>query len=235
MAKATRVCCECNKTFNIIENEYIKTKQGRYCEIKCYKDKQLKKGLSKKTVDKEVEVILEVQEQERKLVEEKHLEEVRKKQESKKREIGRTENLDRLINYLSANYNISVFPNHFYIKLASINSGTKKGMTTGIKYDELLEMFKLKQKHLNDIYEKNTRHGKEMSGIQRINYDIAVLINKYDSFLKWKERQKILESNAAIEVKEKSSEVKLDYTNISKAGKQKEEDMDISDILNDIY
>ncbi|MEG2289586.1 MAG: hypothetical protein RSC24_06425 [Clostridium sp.] len=235
MAKTTRKCCMCGSVFDIFKNNYIKTNSGRYSEVKCYKEKQKRKGFSDETIDLEVSEILKVQLSEKQRLEAEYLKDSKKKLVAKNNELNRKENLDMLINYLSEEYEVSVFSNHFFIKLAQINNGTLRGLRVGIPYTDILEMFKLQQRYLNNTYERNLRYGKNMVGIQRVNYDLAIITNKYDSYVKWKEKQSILEDITTI-ANETSSDLNINYSIISKAGKSSESDgIDINELLDDIY
>lgn len=67
---------------------------------------------------------------------------------------------------------------------------------------------------------------------QRINYDLSVLVNKYDSYLKWLEKQKILEAEKEIEKNENIVGKTIGYVN-QKAEKNNSDD--ISDLVDDIF
>ena len=50
--------------------------------------------------------------------------------------------------------------------------------------------------YLDKINAQNIAKGKEITGVSRVKYDLKVLYNKYDSYLKFLEKQKILEAEA---------------------------------------
>lgn len=58
------------------------------------------------------------------------------------------------------------------------------------------DMFVRKQSYLDKINAQNIAKGKEITGVSRVKYDLKVLYNKYDSYLKFLEKQKILEAEA---------------------------------------
>ena len=92
-------------------------------------------------------------------------------------------------------------------------------------------MFKRKQKFLSKLYANNVAKGKEMTAIQRINYDISVIIDKYEDYLKWKSNQKLLEN----EINNNNNEIKVDYTKLNNTVKNVENETDILSILDDLY
>lgn len=233
MAKATRKCRVCGNEFNIVENDYVTFKNG-YVEVGCFKEYKLKQGISEEVVDIQLSELLDISQKEKKERSDKDLEITRKKIDSKKRESGRTQNLDRLINYFTDTYGISNYPQFFYRKLAEINRGTFKGLKVGIPYNDLLDMFKIKQVNLNNIYARNIRIGKEIDGLGRINYDLAIIINKYDEYVKWKNKQNILASTAIQEVEKSKTEIKIDYSKIVSNARD-DNSLDIGDLLDDIY
>ena len=50
-------------------------------------------------------------------------------------------------------------------------------------------MWKRKMPYLQKVNDKNIRMGKKIDGMARINYDMAIVLSKYDSYLEWKEQQ----------------------------------------------
>lgn len=65
-----------------------------------------------------------------------------------------------------------------------------------IPASHLYDMFVRKQSYLDKINAQNIAKGKEITGVSRVKYDLKVLYNKYDSYLKFLEKQKILEAEA---------------------------------------
>ena len=99
---------------------------------------------------------------------------------------------DELYIFIMEQYKIEVIPSFVWQRLNEIFSGTYKGMTKGIPPSHLLDMWRRYIRKLNKIAAENTVKGKTFNTDMRIRYDLAVLINKYDSYLKWREKQKIL-------------------------------------------
>ena len=86
---------------------------------------------------------------------------------------------------------------------------------------------------LNKTAQRNKIQGKNMDASQRINYDLSILINKYDSYLKWLEKQRI------IEVENDNEQPNLNITNFINVNQHNNvsnnEDEDLSDLVDDIF
>lgn len=92
---------------------------------------------------------------------------------------------DELYKYLQTFYNIVVLPTYFFVKMDSIYNGTYKGLARGIPAEHLLDMWKRKSNYLLKVYAGNQAKGKNLDSMGRINYDLAILLNQYDNYLKW--------------------------------------------------
>lgn len=137
----------------------------------------------------------------------------------------------QLTDFIFEAYNVTFLPKHFYMKLQSIYKGELNNMSEPIPVDDLLYMWKSKMDYLNKTYEYNKEHGKDMVGIQRISYDLAILLNKYDSYKRWKEKQ-----NAIHEQQKKTVEEHKQSKAIQKIQpkSQHQEDDNIDDIIDEI-
>lgn len=234
MAKQTRKCKICGKEFNIIKNDYVKFRNG-FCEIKCFIKHKRNKGIVEDIIQLELEELLKITKEEKRIRSEKELEETKKKIKAKSKEINRKENHNKLVNYFIDTYSIRVIPQYFYSKLAQINNGTFKGIAKGIPYNHLYEMFKIKQSELDRIANNCKKKGNELVGVNRLNYDLAVIVSKYDGYLQWKQKQEILEAEA-VKQKQEEKEAKVNYKYIEKVSKSShDDDLSICDLVDDIY
>lgn len=142
---------------------------------------------------------------------------------------------DDVYSFMLEQYDLVAIPKYVFEKLDSIYSGTYYGLSIPIPPADLLDMWQRKMGELNKIYNKNKSVGKEMDGVGRINYDLAILINKYDSYLKWKEKMRILETESIESQKQMLQAV--NFQNLSKHAKvieqEKEDDMD--DLLDELF
>lgn len=88
---------------------------------------------------------------------------------------------DNISRMIQNHYKVTLVPKYIYIKLDSIYKGVYKGLAVPIPPEDLYEMFQRKMPYLDKMATK-----KKLSGVSRFNYDLAIIINKYDSFLKWR-------------------------------------------------
>ena len=110
-------------------------------------------------------------------------------------------------------YGITSLPKHFFIKLDSIYSGTASNLSKPVPPEDLLDMWKQKKSYLEDIAEKKRKHnGEPLPVYVQINYDLAVLLGKYDSYLQWKEKTRI--ASLESEKVSKNAMNKIDYEGV---------------------
>jgi hypothetical protein len=142
---------------------------------------------------------------------------------------------NRLYSWIQNNYNVVVLPKYFFIKMDSIYSGTYKGLSCGIPAEHILDMWKRKKTELDKIALNNTTKGKEINGLSRVQYDLAIIINKYDSYLNWIEKQKILEHEKNKIIEEKTN--KINYNNINRKIDTQNTNIenDINSILDEVF
>ncbi len=137
-----------------------------------------------------------------------------------------------VFNFIKDAYDVTIIPTTVWQKLGDIYNGTFKGMTIGIPPKHLLDMWKRKIDMLNGIANRNSTKGITMNVNQRINYDLSILVNKYDSYLKWLEKQKILEAEKEIEKSENIVSKSVGYV-VQKADDNNSDD--ISGLVDDIF
>lgn len=143
---------------------------------------------------------------------------------------------ESVFEFIKDAYDVTIIPTTVWEKIGNIYNGTFKGMTTGIPPKHLLDMWKRKIEMLNGIAAGNITKGKTMSADQRISYDLSVLVNKYDSYLKWLEKQKIIEAENIKNIKLKKTEITAGIIN-TKANESSENQKndDMSDLVDDIF
>lgn len=232
MGKQTRVCKRCKDKIYILKDDYLKVKTG-YIHTDCYIESQLNKNLSMDIIKEGINVIKEMMkmDNDEKIKKEREAQQLRLK--AKKEQVNRRRELDEFDRYVKDKYDITKkLPNYFYSKLADINSGVHPSVNKPIPYSDLLIMFKKQEAYLNKINEKRKSIGKELKREARLNYDLAIIVSMYDSYLDWKRRQEILESDAR-RMEKLKKESKLNINKIAKQSKQNDDDL--SDILDDIY
>jgi len=135
--------------------------------------------------------------------------------------------------FIKETYDISIIPTSVWQKLGNIYSGTYRGMGIGIPPEHLIDMWKQKVDMLNTLASNNIKKGRAMTSEQRINYDLSVLINKYDRYLKWLEKQKVLESEEATNKQNASNITRVIIEN--KVQEVNKNNDDMADLVDDIF
>ena len=220
MRAITRKCSICKEPIYINDTNEdffitLKNKTKSYTHTNCYIKKQTTKKRSPKTVE-ECQEYIEQCRQNTKVIE---------KKKSTKNE---------LYEFLFDMYDISYFPQYFYIKMDSVYKGTMKNLNKPVPPEDLLDMWKQKRNYLDKVAEQNRKKGNEISGVNRVNYDLAILLSKYDSYLKWKEQQKI--AIAELDESKKRSIEKIEYTDVARPKRVSNTDnkVDINSMLDEI-
>lgn len=132
-------------------------------------------------------------------------------------------------------YDLNIIPTNIWEKISEIYCGTYKGMSISIPPEHLLDMWKRKIDMLNSIADRNKTKGIVMSADQRLNYDLSILVNKYDSYLKWLEKQKIIEVESIKSNLKKSGIVTSIINSKANEGSEDCRNDDISDLVDDIF
>lgn len=220
MRAITRKCSICKEKINIedVNEDFFIVSNGKtntYTHSHCYIKYHTTKKRKQKTTEECQLFIEECKNKNKELVKEKNIK-------------------DELYEFLFDMYEISYFPKYFYIKMNSIYNGTFKNLNKPVSAEDLLDMWKQKRNYLNRVSEQNKKKGLEISGVNRVNYDLAILLSKYDAYLTWKEQQKIAitESN---DLKKRSVD-KIEYTDVArpKRANISNDKIDISSMLDEI-
>ena len=161
MRAITRKCSICKEPIYINDTNEdffitLKNETKSYTHTNCYIEKQTTKKRSPKTVE-ECQEYIEQCRQNTKAIE---------KKKSTKNE---------LYEFLFDMYDISYFPQYFYIKMDSVYKGTMKNLNKPVPPEDLLDMWKQKRNYLDKVAEQNRKKGNEILGVNRVNYDLAIL------------------------------------------------------------
>lgn len=242
--KNLRKCAICNKDINILHDDYIKDTRFKHTE--CFREKELtkqKNRLSIEATEEKIKIIKDKMKIEQEEIDRKELEIVNKKKQNIKNNINYKQSLSSLIDYFQKEYDICLTGNEkndfFYIRLSSISNGNYKGLKEGISFEDLLYMFKQKRDYLNKIADKKQRQGTGFKDNKaRLLYDLSVIISKYDSYKEWKEKQKLLQSEIQLKIKnENENHINYSYINqqiINEKNNKNNKDIDINDLLDEI-
>ena len=233
------ICKRCNQEIDDTNDMFSISGIGKV-HIECWRKRLLEKY---KNNTQKVNVEME------KLIEKKRQKELKDIGKEKEEQIKKQHGLDRknFFDYVIETYDISL-PKYTITKISNINNGTQEGLKEGISYEDLLYMFKSKQKDLINIYQNNIKKGNSFrDNVQRFHYDLAVIVGKYDSYKKWKEKQKLneIEQNndkAQIEEQSKQKEVFQNIYNTQQGEKQSKQNKvnteskySLEDMVDELY
>lgn len=185
----TRKCNICKKLIDISESssdDYFFKQTGKvrtFFHSQCYMEQQTHKKRKPLTEEECAFYISQI----------KTENEILKSEEKKTQEKRLIK--DQLYNFISDMYDISFFPKFFYVKMDSVYKGEYKGLKKPVPPEHLLDMWEQKKSYLLKVHERNRTHGKEIDGLQRVYYDLAILLSKYDSYLSWKDKQENVQMN----------------------------------------
>lgn len=221
MRAITRKCSICKEAIDIADSNedfFIISKNGSnsYTHSKCYIEHHTSSKRRKpKTLEECNEFIEECKSQNKDVIKAKNIR-------------------DELYSFIFDMYGISFFPNYFYIKMDSVYKGTYKNLNKPVPPEDLLDMWRQKKNYLEKVAEQNRKKGTEIEGVNRVNYDLAILLSKYDSYLKWKEQQKI--AIAELEEQKKRSVEKIEYKDVVRPQRatKNTERIDINSMLDEI-
>ena len=141
-----------------------------------------------------------------------------------------------VVRFIFAAYDIKAIPTNVWSKLNAFYAGEYPGMSVCIPPEHLFDMWQRKMKWLNQIADSNKNKGKQMDSGQRISYDLSALLNKYDSYLNWLEKQKILEAEAR--KKQEESITKISTSILNSKAKEKEcnnDNENLESLVNEIF
>jgi hypothetical protein len=140
-------------------------------------------------------------------------------------------NRNILFDYLQNKYSITKMPKQLFIKLSNIFNGKLQGLNKPIPPEHMYDMWQRKSSYLDKVHASNIIKGKKMEGYIRLNYDLAIIISKYDDYLAWLDRQKSLAVDNE-KLKENVEVTKVLYKQNIQPSKQ--DNNDIADIIDEL-
>lgn len=141
---------------------------------------------------------------------------------------------DDLNEWLLSNYDITAVPTRFWQVTADLERGVYKGKKCRpVSINMLVDMWKWGQKRLNKIASKNkTNHMGPQNDTDRLRYDLSILIGHVGDYIKYTTRTK----EESVEIKNRVQTTnKINYENLNVQPKEKQNDSNILDLMNDIF
>jgi hypothetical protein len=196
-----------SKSINTETDDFVKDEKGKYYHINCFKG-HLKKRLKKN--DDEIDLLLQ------------------ERIEITKLEVAEAKEKDKFLKWIMDFYDGSL-PTYFLKKLQSIRKGSYEGINEPISFETLLDIYMQMEKYLKKI-----ALTKNISNVtQQMNYDLAVIVGNYGNYKKYKYKQQ-LENEKATKAIETIDEQKKIESAISKRKTSKDDEFNLSDVVNEI-
>lgn len=138
----------------------------------------------------------------------------------------------QLTDWIMKKYDISCLPKYFFTKLDAVYSGTLKNQSRAIPPEHLFDMWQQKEGYLDKVAAKNAMNGREITGINRVNYDLSIIMSRYDAYLNWKaqcevEKKQIIESVTELQTKPQRQNVTVRHSSNGL-------DLDIDELIDEI-
>ena len=98
---------------------------------------------------------------------------------------------NHLYKWLQQSYDVVVIPNYFFQKMEDVFQGNYKGLSEKISPEDVYYIWRKRKSEYDKTNDYQRTRGKIIEGIGRLSYDLAIVVSQYDSYKKWKEKQKV--------------------------------------------
>ena len=142
---------------------------------------------------------------------------------------------DKLNEHILSHYNITNIPSRFWNVISDIGNGNyNKRKCKPVDANMLFETWQWGQKNLDKITKNNKKIKKgPKNDSERINYDLAIVLNHVTDYERYIEKIKIEEAEREMAAKEK---IKIDYSKIVNNANRNNDGLDdISDLLDELF
>lgn len=193
------------KTIDTSNGDFIKDNKGKYYHQKCFRNHLRDKKMSEEEIEFEFNKQLTLT-----------LGEVRE-----------AESKDKFLKWIMEFYDDSSLPSYFLKKLQNVRDGNYEGLSEPINYETLLDIYTYMDKYLRKLAAQ-----KQIDKItQRMNYDLAVVIGNYGDYKKFKEKQRLNQTDNQVIEKETKVTDKVNEINVNN---KHDKEFDITDIMDDL-
>lgn len=137
----------------------------------------------------------------------------------------------QLTDWIYVQYNVSFLPTYVFVNLDKVYKGTYKNLNKAIPVEELFDMWQRKIDYLNQLATYNESIGKTMTKAERVLYDLAVLLAKYDGYCSWKARQEAQYQEMLVK---RLLSQEIDSSKITQLSQNNNEIDDISKLIDEV-
>jgi len=136
---------------------------------------------------------------------------------------------NHLFVFIVKKYELTFKPKYLFLRFEQIFNGSYKNITESVSPSDLLDMWLRKENELDRINQWKIGKGEPLDGLNRLWYDVAILLSKASSYKKWKMSQVINDRTKENIIEENKS--KIDYMKIYNGNKER---TNIENILEEI-
>lgn len=136
---------------------------------------------------------------------------------------------NHLFVFIVKKYELTFKPKYLFLRFEQIFNGSYKNITEPVSPSDLLDMWLRKENELDRINQWKIGKGESLDGLNRLWYDVAILLSKAASYKKWKMSQVINDRTKENIIEENKS--KIDYMKIYNGNKER---TNIENILEEI-
>lgn len=168
------ICRICKQEIKPKDTDITQMSKSAYYHKQCYIDKHIKSFTEEELIEK-VNKGQEIYLQQKNKKLQEHFSGLNK-------QIYDTR--DVFVKWIYENYDLTTLPSNWFAWMNGIEKGKAKEVREPISSADLLEMFKMKKHSLDRI----TKNKKFKTNYSKFLYHFKVILNKYDSYKKYKER-----------------------------------------------
>lgn len=168
--KTTRKCKVCKNIITLENDKFVLYKEAYYhndCFIENVNEKR-----NKKLTQDEILVMMDVL------------------QEKNKDKIKDVIDKNHLFEYVTRKYELIYKPKYIYIKFEQVFNGSYKNLSEPVSPEDLLDMWQRKEGYLDKTNQWKLSVGEKLEGLNRLWYDLSIVLNKLPSYRKWQDEQK---------------------------------------------
>ena len=215
----TRKCACCKDTIEIDKRNIsnVVCFQGKYYHYDCFEDMASEKAASKRGKPQMWQEALD------------HIWEI---EADTKKMLEQFIAKDELNTWLLNNYDIVTVPSYFWQLVADLEGGMyKRKRCKPVSVGTLCECWKWGQRNLNKIAISNKmNHKGPGDDVDRLRYDLAILISKYPLFLKQQSKKLASQAVSSLE----RQQPKINYSTLEKSNINDDEN-DILDLMDEVF
>lgn len=125
------------------------------------------------------------------------------------------------IKWIYKTYDTNYLSRYFLNELEGVLQGTYKNLKRAIPLDDLWELWQKSTTELRKIHENKKRQGDEISLSSQPLYDLAIVVSKYEDFLRDKEK------NRRIQAERESylNNIQIDYKKLPRLHTKQQTDL----------